>query len=105
MKYFPFLTLIISACLQAEAHFYHVKTLRAAIDWYVSTPVMLVSTAMFFEHRKGNRVVDVLSVPAWGISLAFNGLMLSFGLVMELDGIPRIVGLIAGSVAFVFSFT
>ena len=86
----------------------NISTWTRYIDWYISTPVMLVSTAMFFEHRKQSRILDVVDVrisPDMYIVLALNALMLSFGLVMELDVIPRVTGLALGGFSFVGSYT
>ena len=86
----------------------NIVTWTRYIDWYISTPVMLVSTAMFLEHRKQGRILDVVDIrisPTMYIALALNALMLSFGLAMELGTIPRFVGLAMGGLSFVGTFT
>ena len=58
------------------------------IDWFISTPVMLVSTAGFFIYVRDDDTLDRLFVgddlaATLGI-LGFNTLMLVFGLLAEL---------------------
>lgn len=77
------------------------------IDWVVSTPLMLTSTVLFFQHRKGEAdlwggVVDSLSFYAM---LVFNWCMLGFGFLFERFGANKMLMIFAGSVALVGSFT
>ena len=48
-------------------------------DWVVSTPLMLLSLALFFYHRRGRPVWDVGAAPALYASLALNWAMLAAG--------------------------
>jgi len=85
-----------------------ISTWTRYIDWFVSTPAMLLSTAMFFVHRADGDVVQVLdpvASPFMYVALAFNALMLSFGLASELSAVPRFAGLLLGAAAFTASFS
>lgn len=81
-----------------------IATWTRYIDWFLSTPVMLASTAMFFVHRDGGRIRRAVQWPSLYISLAFNALMLAIGLAVELGVLPRVGGVAAGSFALVASF-
>ena len=74
------------------------------VDWVISTPVMLVSTALFFCHR---REVDLEWADGRLLAvLGLNWLMLAFGFALEVSrAIPPIVALSLGGLAFVGSFT
>lgn len=79
-------------------------------DWVVSTPLMLVSMAMFFALRKTGRddAALVLGDGSLWVCLAFNQLMLSLGLLAEIrsvssDGGSRLL-LGLGTAAFAVSF-
>lgn len=75
-------------------------------DWVVSTPLMLVSLAFFFTLRGGEpRVERALARGALWCALAFNQLMLSVGLAIEVGGVDRRRGVAAGTLALVGSFT
>ena len=74
------------------------------IDWFFSTPVMIVSTMMFFFVRSGKEVGGVLSSPALYVSLALNWAMLACGLAVELGKSPLYGVVFVGSVFFVASF-
>jgi bacteriorhodopsin len=73
-------------------YYYHgIRTWTRYIDWYVSTPVMLVSFMAFYVYRSSGRSLDVLftdpelSLPTAAI-LSINAAMLMFGLIAELRG-------------------
>lgn len=89
-----------------------ITTWTRYIDWYISTPAMLVSTALFFTHRTntfpGTDILSVLTFclnPYVAITLSLNWLMLSFGLAIEVDAIPRTIGLASGGLALTGSFS
>ncbi|OUU50592.1 MAG: hypothetical protein CBC12_05215 [Candidatus Puniceispirillum sp. TMED52] len=85
-----------------------ISTWTRYIDWYISTPVMLLSTAMFFVHRARGDILSVLDIqnsPHMFTAFALNALMLSFGLAMELNTIPRVIGVGFGTLAFTASFS
>ena len=43
------------------------------LDWFISTPCMLISTAIFFQHRKQEPIGDVfLNTPWLYVSIAFD---------------------------------
>lgn len=79
------------------------------VDWVVSTPVMIVSTAIFFHHRANVlECCEPISTMNWGFvagSLAFNWLMLASGYALETGRISNPVGIVLGSAALVGSFT
>ena len=75
------------------------------IDWFLSTPVMLVSTAMFFVHRDdGGDVMGVFERPNTAVVLTLNASMLSVGFVMELGALDRTAGVGIGSVLLIATF-
>ena len=39
-----------------------IRTWTRYVDWFLSTPVMILSTCMFFEHRRADGSRDVLDV-------------------------------------------
>ena len=75
------------------------------VDWVLSTPVMLVSLALFFHHRGGEAVA-----PWWMVGiLVCNLVMLAFGFVVEVRGSrlsrkEQLLLLGAGTLAFTASF-
>lgn len=74
------------------------------IDWFISTPVMLVSTTMFFQLRQCKSVDTALeSGFVWG-SVASDLFMLLWGLAMEFDVVTSWVGLLMGGLGLVASF-
>ena len=73
-------------------------------DWVVSTPLMLLSLALFFYHRRGRPVWDVGAAPALYASLALNWAMLAAGFAVERGRAPRAPGLAAGFAALAGSF-
>lgn len=75
------------------------------VDWFVSTPAMLVSTALFFHHRRGIPLGDVFDGYLLYVCLGFNACMLGFGLLAELGMLPVLAALAGGGAAFVASFT
>ena len=83
-----------------------IQTWTRYVDWFLSTPVMILSTCMFFEHRRGGEVLDVLTARAdFYLAATLNALMLAFGLGAELAVLPRDVGLVCGGYAFVGTWT
>jgi bacteriorhodopsin len=70
------------------------------LDWVVTTPVMLISTALFFGHRAGEDIEGGILY----IMLSFNWVMLSFGFAVEVGAVQKVAGLVFGSAAFVISF-
>lgn len=84
-------------------------TVTRYYDWILSTPLMLISTVLFMKYNSSPtpiRSIDVLKQHgkyiAWFI-LA-NTMMLLFGALGEMNRIPRWVGLLGGSLAFLYSF-
>lgn len=97
-----FLYYAVSVC-----YFRSISTKTRYLDWVFSTPVMLVSTALFFYHRQGLPYADLFMGDSWTFygCLGFNWLMLAFGYLAEANIIPRWAGLSLGGASFVASFT
>lgn len=93
---FSFYCLVVSKIID-------LSTWMRYVDWFVSTPLMLASTTLFVLHRAD---VDdaVWTSGRLHLMLASNWIMLSCGLAVELNAIPRIVGVVAGSVALSATF-
>tara|TARA_B110001452_G_scaffold237617_1_gene217597 strand:+ start:6132 stop:6824 length:693 start_codon:yes stop_codon:yes gene_type:complete len=78
------------------------------IDWVLSTPIMLISLALFFQHRDSTSSASVQSIfNSYTIyaCLGINWIMLAFGFAMESAWIPDVVGLLGGALGLVGSFT
>jgi hypothetical protein len=82
-----------------------IRTWTRYLDWVVSTPVMLLSTSLFFHHRRAVPLGDVFRAYPIYLCLSLNWVMLAFGFAMEREWIPRAVGLAGGGLSFVGSFT
>ena len=77
------------------------------LDWFFSTPLMLVSTALFFLHRQSLPSSELLRGEGLGC-LVCNAFMLFCGYIVEADIVPhrsRLQTVAMGSVFFVGSFT
>lgn len=79
------------------------------LDWVVSTPLMLLSAALFFRLRNGDDGADALGrtlqeTATW-LCFVLNWVMLGFGLLVETRRVPKGPGLALGGVAFVASYT
>ena len=79
-----------------------IQTWTRYIDWVFSTPVMILSTALFLVHRDGD--ASELETPIYS-ALALNAAMLAFGFALETGVIPLATGLLLGGACFVGSFT
>lgn len=79
------------------------------IDWVLSTPVMLISLAMFFRHRDptspSSSVLSVFESYEIYACLGVNWIMLAFGFAMESNWISDVLGLVGGGLSLVGSFT
>lgn len=84
--------------------FARIRTWTRYIDWVISTPIMLASTALFFTHRKDEALVSILSDWRLYAMFACNWLMLAFGYALERDALGPLASLSLGGVAFVASF-
>lgn len=82
-----------------------IETWTRYLDWFVSTPVMLLSTSLFFHHRRALPLEDVFRSYPLYLCLALNWAMLGFGFAMERGWIPLLAGLAGGGMSFVGSFT
>ena len=96
-----FLWYLVVVCRDRE-----IRTWTRYLDWVLSTPVMLTSTALFFQLRRDEELLSVVESPALWLCLGLNWLMLAFGLLMEVTPtFSRFAGLAFGGAAFVGSFT
>ena len=82
-----------------------VSTWTRYIDWFLSTPVMLISIILFFLHRSNVSYDEFLQSGRLYMIIMFNWLMLSFGFALELNASPKITGLAFGSAMLVASFS
>jgi bacteriorhodopsin len=82
-----------------------ITTWTRYIDWFLSTPVMLLSAVLFFLHRSGTSYDVFWHSGRLYVIVMFNWLMLSFGFAMELSTIPRLVGLSFGIAMLIASFS
>ena len=77
-------------------------------DWFLSTPLMLFNTALYFKYRKGEaNSVIAFAEENWRPLLKMvllNAGMLIFGLAAEYGWIPRWVGFVAGSACLAGAF-
>ena len=80
-----------------------IRTWTRYIDWYVSTPVMILSVCMFFLHRRNESIYDLPG--AFYASVALNAAMLTSGLAAETGVMARGPAVAVGSLFFVGSWT
>ena len=84
--------------------FKDILTWTRYIDWVISTPFMLVSTSLFFQHRKNEELWNVLDTFTFYAMLTFNWCMLGFGYLFERYRRDKVNLLFLGSVSLVGSF-
>lgn len=88
------------------------KTWYRYLDWFVSTPVMLLSTAMLLEYFDTKDTTPIKFqgfIKTFPIEMVFivilNELMLVCGLLVEFDKVEKFAGLQAGLYFFTATFT
>ena len=113
--------LILEAFVQfVEAFFYiwvilalkdlRIMTSRRYIDWFITTPTMLVSTIVFFEYlnnkSKTIRLADFIKENKQDVLkiFSYNFMMLLFGLLGELQIIDNKIAVTIGFVFFYLTF-
>lgn len=113
--------LILEAFVQfVEAFFYiwvilalkdlKIMTSRRYIDWFITTPTMLVSTIVFFEYLNNKsrtiHLVDFLKENKQDVLkiVSYNFMMLLFGLLGELKIIDNKVAVTIGFMFFYLTF-
>jgi len=90
----------------AVCRYRRIRTWARYLDWVVSTPLMLVTTALFFLHRDPDaELADVRDAPAAYACLALNWGMLAAGYLVETRRLVRLAGLALGGACFVAAFT
>jgi len=91
----------------------NLMTSRRYIDWFITTPTMLVSTIIFMEYiRKKEKNENILNFYDFLRDhmnniikiVAYNFFMLLFGLLGELNIIDKKVGVAIGFIFFYLSF-
>ena len=116
--------LVLEAIVQfIEAFFYmwvilalkdlKIMTPRRYIDWFITTPTMLVSTIIFMEYRK-NKEQGLEKVEFWSFLknhecnifklVTFNFMMLLFGYLGEVGLMNKPLSVFMGSIFFILSF-
>lgn len=78
------------------ARYKEITTWTRYLDWWFSTPTMLVSTVLFFLHRSGDDYGEFLRSGRFYMILSFNWLMLAFGFAIERGILPMAIGLTCG---------
>ena len=82
-------------------------------DWFISTPIMLLTTIFFMEYmttkEDEEKIVTVSSILKEDmyavLKIVFaNFLMLLFGFLAEIKIISRVIGFLFGTSAFAYSF-
>ena len=87
----------------------NIMTPRRYIDWMLTTPTMLISTIIFMEYLKGNKILKIKDFflehkdNIIKISL-YNGLMLLFGYLGETGRIDKKISIPIGFGFFYLSF-
>ena len=72
------------------------------VDWFLSTPLMLTSLALFFCYRADRSIGD--DPAAIAVTIAFNQLMLVSGYAAETGRVPLFYGTFAGLCCLLNSF-
>lgn len=85
-------------------YFREIVTWTRYLDWFFSTPIMLVSTVLFFLHRSETRYSTFVHSARLPSIVAVNAFMLACGFAYELGATPRLASVAVGSVALGGSF-
>jgi bacteriorhodopsin len=88
----------------AVLRFRSVVTWARYIDWVLSTPIMLLSTVLFFLHRDDAAYSEFLTSTRLPALVSVNTFMLSCGFAIEREALSRYTGVALGSVALVGSW-
>lgn len=104
------LTFYIWIIMQLSRVAYEVTFVRY-FDWFITTPIMLISTTFFMEYlnKKDQKIITVesmINTRSTELIQIFvsNLLMLLFGFLAELKVISRVLGFVLGTIAFCYSF-
>lgn len=87
----------------------NLMTPRRYIDWFITTPTMLLSTIIFMEYLKNEKTfsfMEFMNDNKTNITLIFisNALMLLFGYLGEIGKIKKTKSVFLGFMPFMFSF-
>lgn len=87
----------------------NLMTPRRYIDWFITTPTMLLSTIIFMEYLKNEKTFtfkEFMNEHKINVTLIFvsNALMLILGYMGEIGKINKTKSVICGFVPFMFSF-
>ncbi len=104
------LTFYIWIIMQLSRVAYEVTFVRY-FDWFITTPIMLISTTFFMEYlnKKDEKIITVenmINTRSTELIQIFvsNLFMLLFGFLAELKVISRVLGFVLGTIAFCYSF-
>lgn len=86
----------------------NMKTYYRYIDWYITTPTMLISTVAFMEYLNDNTISTKSFAETYTNEIIYiilmNSMMLSFGLVGELGYTPYKLSVLLGFLPFIATF-
>ena len=87
----------------------NLMTPRRYIDWFITTPTMLLSTIIFMEYLKNEKTFtlkEFMIEHKTNITLIFisNAIMLVFGYLGEIGKMNKTKSVIYGFIPFIFSF-
>lgn len=80
------------------------------LDWFITTPTMLVSFVIFFKYLKNPtrkiRILESMKEEQGNLTklVLGNALMLLFGFLAETSRIPKYIGVILGFLPFAYIF-
>jgi len=110
-----YIELLFYICLFVFGQFAQDVAIYRYIDWFITTPIMLITMAAFFKHLKSQsdsqtkpyhsvrKLIQKERNPLFWIAF-YNFVMLLFGLLGEAKIIPKYLAFIIGTLAFIKSF-
>lgn len=86
----------------------NMKTYYRYLDWYLTTPTMLISTIGFMEYLNDNTITTQSFAETYTNEIVYiiliNSMMLSFGLIGELGYAPYEISVLFGFLPFIATF-
>lgn len=86
----------------------NMKTYYRYIDWYITTPTMLISTIAFMEYLNDDTITTQSFAETYTNEIIYiilmNSMMLSFGLIGELGYAPYKISVLFGFLPFIATF-
>ena len=83
----------------------YIQTWSRYLDWFFSTPAMLISTVLFFMHRRNVEYSEFLESGRLYMLVAINWLMLSSGFAAEAGVLQMNSVIVLGFLALFSSFS